>query len=149
MGEAMAAAISSVPMSGASRGLHCCTCQPSGKNRGISASSNHAPQRMVPDGISGGRAPRARTPSAPVDRSTPAARHGAADAYQALYKHTPSAEYRQRYRELTEEQLSEPLPLPDLPEVALQVPASLVELIERINQMSVALTVDGETSIAR
>jgi tetratricopeptide (TPR) repeat protein len=51
-----------------------------------------------------------------LDPSSEAMRHSAAERYRTIYETATKAQYRERYTELTGENLPEPEPLPDLPQ---------------------------------
>ena len=68
-----------------------------------------------------------------LDREQESHRRQAADLYKALFAQTPSAEYRQRYEELTGERLPDPPPLPPLPEAVTRRPADLGALLAQVD----------------
>jgi tetratricopeptide (TPR) repeat protein len=70
-----------------------------------------------------------------LDGTRDAARRSAADAYRALYQDCPRSEYRRCYRNLTGEDLPEPPPLPELPEIVMRYTMEPNELLGRLDRM--------------
>jgi tetratricopeptide (TPR) repeat protein len=70
-----------------------------------------------------------------LDGTREAARRSAADAYRALYQDCPRSEYRRRYRELTAQDLPDPPPLPELPEIVTRFTLDSNEFLGRLDRM--------------
>ncbi len=63
-------------------------------------------------------------------------RQMAVDLYRKLHAQTPKFEYRQRYKEITGEQLPDPEPFIDLPEYSKEGSFDLDELLKQATQIS-------------
>jgi len=70
-----------------------------------------------------------------LDPEQESRRQAAAGLYRALYAQTPNIKYKQRYEELTGEQLPDPLPLPPLPEIVTREPADLEALLTQFDTL--------------
>ena len=70
-----------------------------------------------------------------LDRRQESHRQGAADLYRTLYTQTPNVEYKQRYEELTGQRLSDPPPLPPLPEVVTRNPVQREVLLVQVDAL--------------
>jgi len=70
-----------------------------------------------------------------LDGTREAARRTAANAYRELYQGSPRSEYRHRYREMTGEDLLDPPPLPELPEIVTRYTLDSKELFNQLDRM--------------
>jgi tetratricopeptide (TPR) repeat protein len=70
-----------------------------------------------------------------LDAGRETSRRAAAARYRELYARTPNSEYRWRYTQLAGESLSDPPPLPPLPDIATRGAASLDELLARAERL--------------
>jgi tetratricopeptide (TPR) repeat protein len=78
------------------------------------------------------------------DTAQEEARQQAADLYKALYAQTPNAEYRNRYRDLTGEDLPEPPALPPLPESVTEGLPHLTALLDAVDALIAELRGEQE-----
>ncbi|MFV9503795.1 MAG: tetratricopeptide repeat protein [Oscillochloridaceae bacterium umkhey_bin13] len=62
-------------------------------------------------------------------------REQAAQRYARIYQHSPNADYRLRYHELTGVMLPEPAPLPELPPIITHPPLDRAALLQRIDRL--------------
>jgi tetratricopeptide (TPR) repeat protein len=70
-----------------------------------------------------------------LDRQRESHRRGASELYRTLYADTPNAVYRQHYKELTGKRLSEPPPLPPLPEIVTRDPIDREVLVTQVDAL--------------
>ncbi|CAG0934347.1 Transcriptional regulatory protein MoaR1 [Thermoflexales bacterium] len=69
-----------------------------------------------------------------IDHAADAARQAASQLYRSLYARSSHRDYRERYAELTGEQLPPPPPLPDLPAFITQQPLDFEGLLAKVDQ---------------
>ena len=79
-----------------------------------------------------------------IDATQDTARVDAAILYQQLYAHSPQAEFRRRYAELTREALPEPTPIEDVlglvPAEPFDLAAESARIVNLASQVDVWLT---------
>lgn len=67
-----------------------------------------------------------------IDPGRERERHNAAQLYQRLYAQTPNIDFRERYGQLTGQELPEPPDLPPLPSAVTASPVNLPELLPKV-----------------